>query len=718
MKTQKHDEIWNEEQLARILNFEPEVLEKRAAPETGVGERAANQFEDEVGVGEVGRFEQGLDEPVHTESSDDIVGNISQKNVASDNTQLSQADMFDEPHEGKTKPTFAANPFAKGGAVGLGLLVLFATAGLFLNSIMGTKLAKAPSKSAAPQNSKVQQQNTSPPPNEIGDYKTQAALSSQAQRLKAVEDARNNRAPNNLQRPEKPGQNRSNNTAPPSSAARPAPSSSRPASSGAPIPASRSMATPAPRPTSTSTLAATPVPRPAPSTPAATPVPRPTQSRPASTPAQSPTPVSRPAASTPTPTPVSRPASPSRTPETPTRPAYSAEERWQRLAQLGAYDAVEGDPSNGIIPGVNVGTNRSVNTAFNPGGYPGVNLNNQPALSGSNIPVQNRVPSPYGTPTEPVTLAGVPVAHSISPPPVNSTALSSELTPPELMVSRQPLSQEEQAILSETPQTTEENVPASVVVSTSTDVQTFWQNVSTGFLESTAYDEAAPINPNTVGIAGNNFIKVGQLVPGQLVTPVAAIDSGNRQNQTGNIGQRFVVALTNPLLASDGAVLFPASSQVVFEVKNVQKNGLVEAVGVALIDGQVEYRLPIGAISIRGQNGEPLIAERRRDDSGLFGRDLQTFGLGAAAKVGEVLNRPQRESTYSGFGGGGSTVERGSPNILGAVLEGGFSPVLESNTRRNERAVQEIESRPPLWYIEQGKNVQIFINSSFQLQQS
>ncbi|MCT7953479.1 hypothetical protein NG798_27140, partial [Ancylothrix sp. C2] len=389
---------------------------------------------------------------------------------------------------------------------------------------------------------------------------------------------------------------------------------------------------------------------------------------------------------------------------------------WQRLAQLGAYDAVgEGDPSNGIIPGSNVGMNRGVNTAAIPV------QNAVPSSYGTPaIPVQNTVPSSYGTPTEPVTLAGVPVAHSISPPPVNSTALSSELTPPELVISRQPLSEEEQAILSETPQTQlEGDAPASEVESTSTDVQTFWQNVSTGFLESTAaYDQTASINPNTVGTADNNFMRVGQLVPGQLVTPVAAIDSGNRQSQTGNIAQRFVVALSNPLLASDGAVLFPASSQVVFEIKNVQKNGLVEAVGVALIDGQVEYRLPTGAISIRGQNGEPLIAERRRDDSGLFGRDLQTFGLGAAAKVGEVLNRPQRESSYSGFGGGGSTVERGSPNILGAVLEGGFSPVLESNTRRNERAIQEIESRPPLWYIEQGKGVQVFINSSFQLQQS
>ena len=371
----------------------------------------------------------------------------------------------------------------------------------------------------------------------------------------------------------------------------------------------------------------------------------------------------------------------------------TAEERWQRLAQLGAYNAVgKEEPSNGIIPGGNVGTNRNVNTAFNP--------------------VQNKVQSPYNPPTEPVTLAGIPVANAISPQPVNSTALVSTLTPPELIVSRQPLSEEEQAILSETPQTPlEGNAPTSVIVSASTDV------AGDSLINSTV-DEQLSINPNTVGIAENNFIKVGQLVPGQLVTPVAAIDSGNRQSQTGNIAQRFVVALSNPLIASDGAVLFPASSQVVFEVKSVQKNGLVEAVGVALIDGQVEYRLPTGAISIRGEDGEPLIAERRRDDSGLFGRDLQTFGLGAAAKVGEVLNRPQRESTYSGFGGGGSTIERGSPNILGAVLQGGFSPVLESAMQRNERAIQEIESRPPLWYIEQGKGVQVFINSSFQLLQS
>ncbi len=433
MKSQKHDEIWNEEQLARILNFEPCVLEKREAPETGVGERATNQFEDEEGVGEVGRSERELDVAVNTESSDGDFSEIPQKNLASENTQLSQADMFDEPHEGKTKPTFAANPFAKGGAVGLGLLVLFATAGLFLNSIMGTKLAKAPSKSAAPENSKVQQQNSSPPPNEIGDYKTQAALSSQAQRLKAVEDARNNRAPNNLQRPEKlRQQNRSNNTAPPSSPARPAPASSRPTPAPASSAASRTMATPTPE--------RRPTPAPAPSrptspTPASAPS-RPVSPAPTPPPAPSPTPVSRSASSTPVPTPVSRSASPSPTQETPTRPAYSAEESWQRLAQLGAYDAVgKEDPSNGIIPGVNVGMNRGVNTAFNP-----VQNALPSSYSTPAIPVQNTVPSSYDTPTEPVTLAGIPVANAISPQPVNSTALVSTLTPPELLVSRQPLS--------------------------------------------------------------------------------------------------------------------------------------------------------------------------------------------------------------------------------------------------------------------------------------
>lgn len=101
---------------------------------------------------------------------------------------VSQLELFDDPIQGKTQPRFSGNPFAKGGAVGLVLLLIFGGAGLFLNSVMGSKPQSPPSMASKP----TPQATPSdlPSSQETGKLKTQVAIGRQEDQIKALEKSR------------------------------------------------------------------------------------------------------------------------------------------------------------------------------------------------------------------------------------------------------------------------------------------------------------------------------------------------------------------------------------------------------------------------------------------------------------------------------------------------------------------------------------------------
>lgn len=227
-----------------------------------------------------------------------------------------------------------------------------------------------------------------------------------------------------------------------------------------------------------------------------------------------------------------------------------------------------------------------------------------------------------------------------------------------------------------------------------------------------------------------NF-QVGQQAEGTLITPV--ISMMNSRNNPANGSQkpnpsslsnpdaeRFVVRLNQSLVDASGVMLLPPETLVVFEVKSVHQSGMVECNAVALILDGNEYLLPADVISIRGIEGNPLMAQKYdRKGSEIARRDASTVLLGSLANVGRVLNQPRRQeinNLNSILGSQQSTrVEQGDPNLLGAVLEGGLTPLLQQIQQRNQRSITEIQSRPPLWYIKPNQKVSIFINRSFDL---
>ena len=99
-------------------------------------------------------------------------------------------ELFDSPHEGKTQPNFYSNPFAKFGAVGLVMLVVFGSAATVLNSIMSGSLKTAPSTKYSPQSKPKVEIADDSNERETGKLKAELALSTQAEKIKSVERAK------------------------------------------------------------------------------------------------------------------------------------------------------------------------------------------------------------------------------------------------------------------------------------------------------------------------------------------------------------------------------------------------------------------------------------------------------------------------------------------------------------------------------------------------
>jgi Bacterial conjugation TrbI-like protein len=106
-------------------------------------------------------------------------------------------ELFDNPQQGKTQPTFYGNPFAKFGAVGVVMLVVFGAGATVLNTIMSGKVKTAPTiANQGLSKPKVEiADNTNSQETETGKLKAELALSSQAEKIKSVERSQNPKTP-------------------------------------------------------------------------------------------------------------------------------------------------------------------------------------------------------------------------------------------------------------------------------------------------------------------------------------------------------------------------------------------------------------------------------------------------------------------------------------------------------------------------------------------
>jgi Bacterial conjugation TrbI-like protein len=213
-------------------------------------------------------------------------------------------------------------------------------------------------------------------------------------------------------------------------------------------------------------------------------------------------------------------------------------------------------------------------------------------------------------------------------------------------------------------------------------------------------------------------LRIGTQVKATLLNPIAWSGDGKDVAFSGNGAPtpKFIARLEQPLKDSDGNEVVPQGAEIVVAVRSLEpRSGMAELTALQMIIDNQEYAPPIGAITLRGANGNPLIADKFQDKGKDIGAaDRSMFFFGALSKVGELLNRTDSNVVITA-GGSSSSSSSGKPNVLGGILQGGFGALAQQQQQRNQQWLQEIIQRPDIRYIPAGKELSLYINQTVAL---
>jgi hypothetical protein len=213
-------------------------------------------------------------------------------------------------------------------------------------------------------------------------------------------------------------------------------------------------------------------------------------------------------------------------------------------------------------------------------------------------------------------------------------------------------------------------------------------------------------------------VPIRRLVPG--ASAAASLSTSLLWSQEFKEEQRFVVALAEPLMGVNGTQVIPAGQQIVFVVKGIDSNGLVQTFATSIIDQEGnEEPLPPSAITVQADQERPLQATGLFDPGGkIASMDFGIAALGATAAVGEILNRPLQQQSTSSTGAETTTSTSsvsGDPNILGAIMDGATSPLLDTIQKRNEDAIKRLSNQKNAWFLPVGESVRIVVTQPVEL---
>jgi Bacterial conjugation TrbI-like protein len=203
---------------------------------------------------------------------------------------------------------------------------------------------------------------------------------------------------------------------------------------------------------------------------------------------------------------------------------------------------------------------------------------------------------------------------------------------------------------------------------------------------------------------------VGTSAKGSTLTPVLW---GSGTSSTA----KFLLKLDEPMMDGNNKEAFPAGTQFVVTAKPASNAiGLAELEVVSTIIKGMEFAAPGGSIVIRDDQGGLLIGEDyfKRNEN-IASRDMWSVFTGTLGSVGRILNQPTSTVSSSINGGilnNSSVVTNRDPNILGAVLEGGFRDLSGVLSQRNQQAIQELAGRPNIYQIPKGRGIRVFVNQS------
>jgi hypothetical protein len=502
---------------------------------------------------------------------------MQETNLTSEQNTVSQAELFDDPIKEKTKPTFSSRGVSKIGGVGLPLLIVFVGGGLFLTAVMGSKPRQAATVASKPVPVATSKPTPTSETEEIGNMKTQLAVGSQERQIKDLEKSKSPKT--NVTKTQQPQSVSGSHTAVP-----PQSTSSLPRTQPVSYRQPYTPAPSAPRAVSSYQVAVKG------STP------------PASLPASntfkrnlvsSPSPVREQLVSSPSPSAQIQP-SPLSQQKTPIDPM----QQWIALSQIGSYGT--GDVGEKALSDEANSSRTDLARA----------LSNQAqmidATSGV-VTIPRAIPVRSATSGVLVASAsgGVPFPSAVTDTDTGANGESSEIS--------LPVPSPSTVIGVPSPQETSQvSQPDAIALSSPASIPSPVELAAAIVKPSDSESIRIAEEANILSGVPLRSLQVGAIAQGQLVTPLnwagnraSAVTKSTSQN---SVGEKFIVQLAQPLTDKDGFVALPAGTQIVAQVADVNESGLVQlSVTQAVVDGQ-EYVLPPGAISIRGNDGQPLIA--------------------------------------------------------------------------------------------------------------
>ncbi|BAY82402.1 hypothetical protein NIES267_18820 [Calothrix parasitica NIES-267] len=211
-------------------------------------------------------------------------------------------------------------------------------------------------------------------------------------------------------------------------------------------------------------------------------------------------------------------------------------------------------------------------------------------------------------------------------------------------------------------------------------------------------------------------IPVGSSAKAVLATPVYGETTksrrGREEQENNNV---YVVRLKQSLKATDGTTAIPKGSQIYTKVDSISESGLMQLEIVKLTmreNGEmIEKTIPQNSLMIRGKKGKPLLAKQyNNNSSSVARRDAISFIAGGVGKAAELINRNESEVVTGENGTVAVTNVNRDPSLAAGILEGGTKTVVPQISRRNQRAISRMSRKTNIWYLPEGKEVELFVN--------
>lgn len=241
--------------------------------------------------------------------------------------------------------------------------------------------------------------------------------------------------------------------------------------------------------------------------------------------------------------------------------------------------------------------------------------------------------------------------------------------------------------------------------------QVSWQEATNGAVGvfGARVDKTVAVAPQP---ASNNSAQFGRrIIAGQnriasLITPFQAISGEQSQEVLLNLEQGFV--------DTRGGMSIPANTKIQAQI-TVASNGMLRIGDAKIAIGGEERSISLGNLMLVGTNNQPLVAELKQfNNDEINRRDMQTALIGGLQGLGKILTQSNSQTQITTSGTAISTTTS-NPNVLGGVLDGASSTLVQQWAQRNQAQIQRLENNARVWFLPAGSRVSIYTTKSFEI---